>query len=122
MSRRSSRSRRRGRPPAPEMAERHGHLIPPLPPPPPVPPPTFPGTGAIGGNAVIGEAPMNRIVEVRSFLAALAGRGVRATRLPAELHRLAAGVVHGDREAARDVVGDLVVDLLERRGQSGSIE
>lgn len=60
--------------------------------------------------------------ELRSFLAALVGRGAPASRLPPELHRLAAGVVHGDREAARDLVGAVVLDLLERRGQAGSVE
>lgn len=65
--------------------------------------------------------------ELRSFLSALGGRGALgglgapAARLPPDLLRMAAGVVHGDREAAQDLVGDLVVDLLERRGQAGSV-
>lgn len=64
---------------------------------------------------------MNSIVEVRFFLSTLASRDP-AARLPPELFRLASGVVHGDREAARDLVGDLLLDLLKRRGQAGSAE
>lgn len=81
----------------------------------------LPWKGQSVAPAVIGEALMNSIVEVRSFLAALAGGGAPAARLPPELHRLARGVTHGDTEQAQDLVGDLIVDLLERRGQAGSV-
>lgn len=35
---------------------------------------------------------------------------------------MALRVTHGDESAAEDLVGDVLVDLLERRGQAGAIE
>lgn len=68
-------------------------------------------------------APPNDIVELRAFLSGLTGQGHRpSVCLPTRLRRLALRVTHGDESAAEDLVGDVLLDFLERRGQAGAIE
>lgn len=65
---------------------------------------------------------MHDIVELRCFLRSLCGAEAVANRVPTLLRAMARRAARGNEQTAHDLLNDVCVDLLERRGQAGSVE